>query len=197
MVGGAELATNFDDIDSGPFDSGNRVILSKRETTLLDLTVTWSKACWNDFFPLMDFYDSVRGRLTIFTFVVPFGAGYSVWERLGWSNRFIAVADGVEDTYELPLLEYDMFGTSPLSIYSDRVLVASTDYTLEASGLGTGEEGRIKIVYDTPPSAGTLLTVSGKFAAAIYARFGAPGLRWTPSYGYVINIQAQIREERP
>lgn len=131
----ASLSMGYDAIVSGPFDSGREVILNKRDTSMMDFDVAWSRACWNQFRSLRKFFDKVRGIYGVFTMVIPFGQGYGVDERLGYEHLYVGIGDGSTTVWDLPMLELpDTIDEDHFELSTDRVpLVYTTDYTLSDS----------------------------------------------------------------
>ena len=198
------IETAYSDNLIGPFDSGREVVLPKMRVALNKFDVTWARRCWDEFRPLVQFFHQMRGRTGVFTFIAWPGSGYAVSSRLGFERLYVATVNVSAIVYEMPFLQYDVSDADHLTVYlNDTAIVHGTDYTLEASGSGTGTDGRVKLTFLSLSTllaglsvSAALLTVSGRFAPAFWARFDNASIIRNPAVSYVIDVRTQIHEVR-
>jgi hypothetical protein len=119
--------------------------------------LTWPKRVTPnaDYVALYDFFVSMRGRATAFTFY-----DFNNWKSspigMQWNHVLIGVRNGTTTVYDLPgknmtsILVYDSGApTTPLTL--------TTDYAISA---GTGTDGRDKVTFTAGGTAGHVVDIS-------------------------------------
>jgi len=136
-IGDASVGMGFDTLMGGPFDSGCEVALKKRDTTLFDMQVAWARRCWNDYDALRKFHDLMAGRYGLFTFEIPFGAGYLPDDRLGYEGVYVGVGDNAKTVWDLPVINLPAtIDETHFRLATNKVnLVYTTDYTLSENAV--------------------------------------------------------------
>lgn len=134
----------------------------------MSVNLTWPKRAMpsTDYVALYDFFISMRGRATAFTFF-----DFNQWKSspvgIQWNHVYTCVRDGATVEYDLP--GKDM---TSIEVYDNATLLTvATDYTISA---GTGTDGRDEITFVGAYAPGTLghtVTVSFVGRRAMNAHF--------------------------
>ncbi len=166
------------------------------ETPVLDARIVWPYPVFSanltfpqrvtpnaDYVALYDFFLSMRGKATAFTFF-----DFNNWKDspigMQWHHVYVCVRDGTTTVYDLPgknmtlILVYDSGApTTPLTL--------TTDYAISA---GTGTDGRDKITFTAGGTAGRVIDISFVGRLGINAHFTVDEMPFSTFY---VTVQAK------
>lgn len=138
-------------------DNGREQRRRKSTFPTYDVTLMYNALETADIDKLWNFYQDMEGTFHEFYFFTPIDEKHK--------GLFVAVGDGVKDTYDLPGIV-----AGATTVYVDGLPTAVTLLT------GGGDEGADRCVFDTPPSEGSVISCDLFGQQRIRCRFAEDNL---------------------
>lgn len=139
---------------------------------------------------LWNFYKSQRGAYLPFWF-------FDEYTRDDYNNpvlhmdEFVGRGDGLTTAFDLPG-KNTLDNTTYLKIYLDGVVTSAVAYQL-----GTGEGGADRVIFDSPPASGVLITADFNGYLRLRMRFAEDNLSYENFTVRLHNIGITLIERKP